>query len=271
MVMHYRRLTLFIALISVVLSSCQKSGVHLGIDFSKSPSWRYLLGVDINGSVVMKDSLQQFSSSLRTFLQGQPSERKNVVKFTVGGSRITSNFLSEPERMNLENQFEKLSLFFSPQDGAISAPDSQVIPVIDVQGWDLYRNFAKVLPVLPGKAVQQGDKWDRERQFPVNSNHGDAIGHLYQSFVMDSVKLLDNERHYAYISWLFSYQIEPTQKDSLANLDAFPLNGNGTGTAVLNLKRGVIESAHAEFEVPCDMKKGQKISWREAIHLELIK
>jgi hypothetical protein len=251
--------------------SCNRDGIRLVIDSSKSASWRYLLGIDIRGKNTGSDSAQEFSSSLRTFLQGQTSPASDKIKFTVTGTRITTNFLGDAQRMNLENQFEKMSLSFSPLEGSLSAPDSQVVPIIDVQGWDLFKNFVKVFPVFPQRAVRQGDTWERDRTFPVESNHGDAIGHLYQFFSLDSVKLLDNEHHFAYISWRFSYQVEILEKSGFSKVPIFPLKGDGTADAVLNLNQGVIESAHAEFETSRDKKELSQIDWHEAIHIELVK
>jgi hypothetical protein len=269
--MNCRSFFYLISLLCISFCSCQRDGIHLVIDSSKSASWRYLLGVDISGKNTGSDSAKRFSSSLRTFLQGQNAPSSDKIKFTVTGTRITTNFLGEAQRINLENQFEKMSLAFSPLEGSLSAPDSQLVPIIDVQGWDLFKNFVKVFPVFPQRTVRQGDTWERERTFPVESNHGDATGHLYQFFSLDSVKLLDNERHFAYISWRFSYQVETLEKNAFSELPMFPLQGDGTAEAVLNLNQGVIESAHAEFETAKDKKEQSQINWHEAIHIELVK
>ena len=269
--MNVRSLCLPIMLLLISFFSCHRDGIRLVIDSSKSASWRYLLGVDISGKNAGCDSTVQFSSSLRTFLQGQKSSSSDSVKFTVTGTRITTNLLGEAQRINLENQFEKMSLAFSPLEGALCAPDSQMVPVIDIQGWDLYKNFSKVFPVFPLRAVRQGDTWERERKFPVESNYGDAIGHLYQFFSLDSVRLLDNERHFAYVSWRFSYQVETLDKVAFSQIPVIPLQGNGTAEAVLNLNLGVIESAHAEFEASGDKARPSQIIWHEAIHIALVK
>lgn len=269
--MNSRSFCYLLSFFCISFCSCQRDGIRLAIDSSKSASWRYLLGVDISGKNPANDSAQQFNSSLRTFLQGQLSPSSDKIKFIVTGTRITTNFLGDAQRVNLENQFEKMSLAFSPLEGSLSAPDSQIVPIIDVQGWDLFKNFVKVFPVFPQKTVRQGDTWERERTFPVESNHGDAIGHLYQSFSLDSVRLLDNERHFAYISWRFSYQVETLEKGAFSKLPMFPLQGDGAAEAVLNLNQGVVESAHAEFEASRDKKELSQINWHEEIHIELVK
>ena len=234
--------------------------VLLSIDLSKASSWRYLLGVDLKGNV----SSQLFNSSLRTYLLGG-SQKRGLVTFTTEQPRITSDFLSDQERSNLEQQFEKMTLSFSPVEGAIDLPDTEFVPVINVGEWDLFRSFTKVLPVFPQISVAPGDHWERERQFPLETTHGSAMGHLYQSFTFDS--LYSAECRYASVSWLFSYRIQLV--DTSVILEKLPRTGNGRGQVLLDLDKKRISKAHAFFEVP-GQKTAQGIGWSETVHMELV-
>jgi hypothetical protein len=174
------------------LPSCllflQKSGrIYLEIDFDSAKTWRYLLGVDIKGKIVSDSVPQIFNSSLRTFLQsGLSPENRKVITFKAEQTRINSDFLVEQEIRNLEQQFDNVSLLFSPRDGSLDLTDTTDVPVINIGGWDLSGVLLKFF-CISGGPVAPGDKWDRDRQFPIETSHGDAVGHLYQSFIFDSI------------------------------------------------------------------------------------
>jgi hypothetical protein len=179
---------------------------------------------------------------------------------------VHSNFLSDAERDHLARRCENLVLFFSPKEGAVEAVDTALPPLLTVGGWDLYRSFARVLPVLPESPVAAGSSWDRTRSFPLETTFGNATGMLYQSFTLDSVFSADSSR-YACLSWRFTYRIQP---DSTGVLDSLPLSGSGNGTAVIDMTGRRMIKAHAVFEVPPRQKALQKISWQETVHIELV-
>ena len=179
---------------------------------------------------------------------------------------VHSNFLSEQERDHLARRCENVVLFFSPKEGAVDAVDTAIPLLVTVGGWDLYRSFARVLPVLPESPVAVGSSWDRARSFPLETTFGNATGMLYQSFALDSVFSADSLK-YASLSWRFTYRIQP---DSTGVLDSLPLSGSGNGTAVVDLTGRRMITAHAVFEVPPKQKARQKISWQETVHIEMV-
>lgn len=259
----------------LIFLSCQRTErITLAIDFSKAPLWHYMLGIDITGNLQSGSSSRVFSSSLRTFLKGELSPNdSNSVHFKTSQTVVTSNFLSEPERVNLTRQMENNTLYFSSNDGAFDAADTSLQPLINVGGWNLFRSFARVVPLLPEAPVHVGSTWDRERTFPLETDHGNAIGWLYQSFTLDSIAKVDSLRC-AFISWTFSYRIQPEKSDTATVLDTLPLKGSGSGTALIDCTSKVLIKAHALFEVPplaaLPSKSLLKASWHESVHLEIV-
>jgi len=253
----------------MLMLSCQRAGrVELSIDFSQAASWRYVFGIDIKGIASQGDSAREFSNSLRTYLSGERSPHDDAaVRFRTGQTVVHSNFLSEQERNHLARQCENLVLFFSPHEGAVEASDTAVTPLLTVGGWDLYRSFARVLPVLPESPVGVGASWERERTFPIETSMGNATGMLYQLFTLDSVFSADSNK-FASLSWRFTYRIQP---DSAGALDSLPLSGSGNGNAVIDMTGKRMIKAHALFEVPPKQKARQKISWQETVHIEMVK
>jgi hypothetical protein len=255
-------------LLSIFLLSCRNGEkVILRLALPSAHEWNYLFSVDIKSSIGKDSSISCFNSSLRTYLRSNSLERNGIVNFRLYAPRITSNFLSEQEKYNLERQFEKLVLTLRTKEGAVDTRDTVDLPVIMVGEWDLFRSFLKVLPALPERPVRAGERWERERQFPLETNHGKAIGHLYQLFTLDSISS-DNMVKKAYLSWRFKYQIEPLSTDSIF-LEKLPLNGNGKGRAVFDLNNKTIEIAHAFFSTQSE--SFSDITWMETVHLEMIK
>lgn len=259
----------------LVFPACQRTErITLAIDFSKASQWRYMLGIDITGNLQAGDSSHDFSSSLRTYLTGEVSPHdSNSIHFKTSQTIITSNFLNEQDRLNLTRQLENNTLYFSSRDGAFDAADTSVQPFINIGGWNLFRSFARVVPLLPENTVHVGSTWDRERTFPLETDHGDAVGWLYQSFTLDSIDQVDSLRC-AFISWTFSYRIQPDKSDTSTMLDSLPLKGSGNGGALIDCTSKVLIKANALFDVPpvtaLPSSAELKASWRESVHLEMV-
>jgi hypothetical protein len=256
-----------VAVACSALVSCHRfESVNLSLDFSAVHTWRYMFGIDVTGSIQSPDSSKKFSSSLRTYLSGEWSPHDvGAVRFRTGQAMITSNYFDDEERLHLERQFENQEFFFSPKEGLVNAVDTALPSLVNIGGWDLFRSFSRVLPVLPESPQRLGASWDRERTFPVETSLGNGTGWLYQLFTLDSIVQADSSR-YAFISWRFSYRIQP---DSAKLLAAFPLEGSGSGTTQIDITRKRMIKAHAFFDVPAKTNSGVLISWQESVHLEL--
>jgi hypothetical protein len=254
-------------LIIVFLAGCGSKGITLKMDQAKLKTTRYLMGVDISAQA-NDPAKRSIESSLRTYISGVDSNNTGIF-FKVSGSRVQSNFMVDAERENLEQQFNKVFVMYNPQRGFVSADSGSEIPVVNVYGWDLFKNFAKVFPVFPSKAIQINETWEREIVLPVESTYGDATGHLYQYYKLDSIKLIDTERHCAYISWKYSYNLELTEKADTSYLSKMPRNGTGIASAVINLKEGIVESADSDFEVTGE-DNSEVRKWRQKVHLEIV-
>jgi hypothetical protein len=268
--MVHRLLSITLGCCLVFIACHQTRQVSLDLDFSQAPTWRYLFAVDIAGTVKSPDSTRDFSTSLRTYLTGEHAPHDaGAVRFKTSHALITANFLSDEERANLQRQCENQILYLSPKEGAVEAVDTALPALVNIGGWDLFRSFARVLPVLPETPQRVGATWDRERTFPLETSKGNAVGWLYQSFTLDSVVSADSSRS-AWVSWRFSYRIEPPKMDSASFLDTLPLQGSGTGVTQIDLTHKRLVKAHAIFEVPAVAKARLKASWRETAHIELV-
>ncbi len=199
---HFRaavsRTILVPGLIGATWFSCSGPGsVELEVDFSSRPQWHYVVEVETNGSIHQAEERRNFASTAHCDLRGQAApDDPSDLTLVLADVHIVSDMLDSAETHNLRRQFEGTRMTFSCEDGTISLRDTSTLPRIQIGEWDLFRTFARVIPALPGSKVRPGSTWGRERQIPLKTTHGDALGHLFQSFLLDSLSRdsLDNLR-----------------------------------------------------------------------------
>lgn len=257
------------AALVLFLGGCSsEDGVRVGVDFSRSPRWEYLFDVEVGGRFVDHDSTRTFSNGAVCRLLGTPRKGEpSALDLRISKVVIKSTILDSGECRNLTHQFENASLEIELDFGTVTVMDSVDVPVVRIGEWDLFRTFVRVVPSLPGRRMKLGETWEREKAIPLATTMGRAIGHLYQTFALDSMGTGVN-RDCAYVSWKFTYRIEPLEKDSAGAFSVLPLLGTGTGLAVFNVSHKYLASAKVHFKVPRP-HEGLDISWEETVSLRL--
>jgi hypothetical protein len=275
MICHFRSGAMIVALLCIVASmvSCStRKQVTIQIDFSSTDRWKYLMEVAVNGSFIHGDTAESFSNTARCDLVGSPvSDKHSSLKFSIANVAIASNVIDSAEILNLTRQFEGVAMIYSGSGGELVPLDTANLPVVHIGGWDLYHTMARIVPALPQRQVAVGNSWEREKQIPLNSSLGKGIGHLYQSFTLDSIAGGSHDPVMAFISWKFSYRVEFTQKDSSGMSNDIPLLGSGTGHAVFNISGKYLEEAQIVFSVPRNKQSRVTMEWSEKASMRLSK
>ncbi|MBD3422427.1 MAG: hypothetical protein GF398_20120 [Chitinivibrionales bacterium] len=247
----------------------RRESISLDVDFSTRPQWQYEAGIRISGTIESRDSLQVYSGSAGCVLTGsQRDEHADQLNITASKIKIKADFLDSTEVEHLTRQLQNARLYFALRAGTIATPDSTELPVLMIGEWDFYRSFSKVVPTLPGGKVRIGSKWDREKPIPLKTRHGDAVGHLYQTYVLDTIFTKD-KIEFAVINWDFVYKIEPTQTDSLDLIRRLPLSGKGSGRATINVTGNYLLDAQVLFEVVPQVDSPVKAGWKELVQIRL--
>jgi hypothetical protein len=252
-----------LALLAVSFCGKQET-IGLTVDFSSQREWRYTLAVDLRGTISTADSQRAFSSNARCWLIGSPVAGKPAMLHVRACSvSIATPLLSDAEKTNLVRQCNGTQFTVNVGKGTISPDDTADMPLVKIGEWDLYKDVAKVLPALPQGRVRKGFSWEREKQIPLETKHGAAVGHLFQSFTLDSISL---DRR-AIVTWKFTYGVEAKSADTAGYLGDVPAKGNGEGNALLNIGTKTLEKAAIHFSVPSTRQGKIKISWNEDIEL----
>ncbi|HMD67232.1 MAG TPA: hypothetical protein VKF42_00035 [Chitinivibrionales bacterium] len=256
-----------------LVSGCGNSnGVKLSLDFSKKPDWRYALSATVSGIISSADTQRTFSSAAQCTLSGKPDAKNPaLLHASVVSVAVTSNILGDEEIRNLKEQAKTMRLSCALGDGAILPEDSSSVPVVKIGEWDLYKDLASTVPALPKIAVRPGAVWERERSLPLDTKQGSAVGHLFQSFCMDSLRKDKSGAEIASLSWKFVYRVEFRERDTLGLYAGVPTAGSGTGSAIVNVTAKTLEAASVHLAVPAAPQGKFRISWNENITLELVK
>jgi hypothetical protein len=167
-------------------------------------------------------------------------------------------------------QSREVRLACNLQDGMIAPEDSTALPLIRIGEWDVFKDLAKTIPALPKIAVKPGATWDREKAVPIDTRYGSAMGHLLQSFRLDSIALPASGKRLAHVGWTFTYLVEVRDRDSNGFLDSMPSKGNGTGRALINLNDKTLETASMSFSVAAPAEGTYRISWNEDISMRRV-
>jgi hypothetical protein len=271
--MGFNKQPIYLLVACAALCGCtDRSSVMLLLDFSKQSMWRYTLDAVVNGSIASQDTQRTFTSAAHCTLDGRAdSSDPKILHAAVSAATITSNILAEADIQNLTEQAKGVRLTCALNDGMIVPEDTSALPLVRIGEWDLFKDLAKTVPALPKVKVRAGSSWDREKTIPLETKHGNAVGHLLQSFRLDSLYTGGGDTRLALLRWKFTYQVEFKDRDTSGLSGSMPSKGSGTGTAIINVTGKTLESARVQFTVPAAEKGDFRISWREDIALKLVK
>lgn len=259
-------MALFLAL-PLLLACGGGDGIRLRVDYSTRPVWNYRFSADVTGRLTEADSTRHFSNTASCLLVGEGRKGSPAaLDLRFRDVTVISTLLDSAECRNLERQFEETALGIELANGVVDIFDTLAVPVVRIGEWDLVRTFVRAIPSLPGMKVVAGEGWEREKTVPLMTSLGRAAGHLYQSFVLDSVAEGGTD---AWVSWRFTYRIEPLDADNASLFPLLPLAGTGTGQAHFSLAGNYLESVQVTFRVPRS-HEGPDLSWEENLTLRLI-
>jgi len=264
---------ILLAVSSLLAFGCGDSGnVKLSVDFSKRAEWRYAMAATISGAIASADTQRTFESAAQCTLSGKPDAKNpSVLHASVAAVSISSNILGDAEMKNLKNQATTVRLACALDDGTIMPEDSSSIPVVRIGEWDLYKDLAKTVPSLPKIAIRPGFVWERQADIPLDTKQGNAVGHLFQSFSLDSVRGKSGSVQTAFLSWRFTYRVEFKERSATGMYGSVPSAGIGSGKAIVDVTNKMLRSASVHFDVPAATQGMYRISWKEDITLDLVK
>ncbi|MDR2577522.1 MAG: hypothetical protein LBC70_01745 [Chitinispirillales bacterium] len=255
-------------LTTILFVGCGNSeSARIEIDFSTIADWKYMLGVDLYGTPLDRDSEENFTGSLRAYLRGMPGAG-GAGPLTCGFTDVSLSapFLPEDEREDIERRLSDLRVSISEKGVTLS--DTSGIPGVYAGGWDILRSPARVIPALPNAVMSVGSSWEREQRFPLHVPQGEADGLMYQLYTLDSLYKTPTGTPVAAISWVFTYRVAMSGDGEERGQRRSPLVGQGRGNALLDLRKKKLIQSKATFQVTHSGVRGMEIN--EVVHFEMI-
>ncbi len=218
---------------------------------------------------------RSFESAAQCTLSGTTDATNSaLLHVSVPYATFSSNVLGPAEIDNLTSQAREVRLGFNARDGSIAPEDSAAMPIIRIGEWDLFKDLAKVIPAMPKIRVRAGDSWERERTLSLDTRHGDVIGHLVQSFSLDSILTGQGGKTSALVRWNFVYRLQRPggagDREAAGLLDRMPPQGAGAGQALINVDDRTLERASMSFSAPASGGGKYLVSWKENISLHRV-
>jgi len=248
---------------ALVLAGCARDEkVTLALDFSSRLQWCYRMSVEVEVGAGSDTATHGTSRARATVcLRASTSEPGEVV-VAFEDLELTSGVLHAAEVEHARRRLTGWPVRFRMRDGVLAPLDTAALAEMQFGGWDLYRVVARTVPALPAAPVGVGETWDREYDMPLADALTRSVGHLYQTYTLDSVRSAGDAR-LACLSWKYTYRVE-----SLADSGGVPgelAAGKGTGSAVLDLGVKALREARVDFRVPGDTLAAPV--WRERVEI----
>ena len=251
--------------VALALAGCMRGEkVTLALDFSSQLQWCYRMVVEVEAGAGGDTATHGVSQARAEIcLRASTSEPGEVV-VAFEDLQLTSGILHAAEVEHARRRLTGSPVRFRMQDGVLAPLDTAVLAEMQFGGWDLYRVVARTVPALPADPIAVGETWDREYDVPLADALTLSVGHLYQTYTLDSVRGAGSAR-LAYLSWTYTYRVESTADSGAALPRELSAGGKGAGAAVVDLGAKALREARVDFRVPGDSQAAAL--WRERVEI----
>jgi hypothetical protein len=236
-------------------------GVLLKADYALRRTCNYSVDYTSQGNFRQKASNASKSTRIKCVVH---TARTGANKLGIKVERIsiTSDVYARELQNEIRDKLVSANYALSLTNGFPSLDTSVEMPAAGYLEWDLYRQLAKLLPVLPAKPVKPGFTWERTNVLPMNTARGKVSCEIYRTYSFD--KLSGDT---AFISWKFRYA--GAGKSDSAALTEIPVYGTGNGSAQLDIRQGCILNAEMNFTTPVAVVGDVSIVWHENAEIKL--
>jgi hypothetical protein len=239
--------------------------VMLKIDYSGKKQCDYAVDYTSQGSFKQKDSLSSKSTAVRCIVRGA-MEKPDRLAVKVDSVEIKSDVYNDDVKNDLREKLLKSEYSISLASGFPSIDTSAKMLAAGYLQWDLYRQLAKLLPILPKRPVKPGFTWERTFSIVLPTARGSVPCEVYRFYTF---KKLQGDT--AIVSWDFRYTAsEKKAADSADVLNRIPVAGKGSGSAILDVRNRCILRAEMEFAAPVAVVGEVSVTWKEKAVFSLI-
>jgi hypothetical protein len=241
-------------------------GAMLKIDYSKKPAWNYAITYHSECVFVEKKVTSAKKTDITCDFLATVSENKDRMTVGIRNLSATSDLYDDTTRASVIEKISGTSYSMGLINGFPAIDTVIDLSPGGIPEWNLYLQFAKLLPEMPDQPVKKGYSWERTALLPIKSAQGKVNCEMFRLFKIDR---LSPKNDTAYISWQFRYAAPEQAVDTSSLLQFVPLAGNGKGTAVLDVLNGFVVRAEVEFTTPVVVMDKLKVNWVEKASLAI--
>lgn len=230
------------------LCSCDGNEYVLAFNTEKAPVQTYFIESTLN-AILPLDPSAPTPEAMNTHLEVK-STNSMLTAYDDGSAKFEmkidsvdykSDKRSVEEFRNMEQFMETQHYQFKmAKDGIISDPVIEDSVMYGTEALDLIRLFLKVQPILPGKPVSVGEKWERPMDIPGKGSKTTA----YKSFTLEDQYVHDGVQMAKIgMNVMYKEMSDPSVDIHMESKGMIV----GTGTVLFDMTHGVVSSITLEL------------------------
>jgi hypothetical protein len=249
---------------SAFAKDSKDNAVSLSMDYNGKAQCSYTVDYTSQGNFTQKGAVSSKSTTVHCSVQSL-KEKPDMLTIKVDSIEIKSDIFSEDVKKDLKEKLLKSRYAISLVNGFPTIDTSLEAPATGYLQWDLYRQFAKLMPMLPSKPIKPGFTWERTFTLPLHTSRGTVSCEMYRTYAF---KKLQGDT--AIVSWDFRYTAGKKAPDTTSALDQIPVSGKGSGSAVLDISNHCILKAEMNFATPVAIVGDVSVTWQEKAVFSLV-
>lgn len=231
--------------------------VILKIDYSGKQQCSYGIEYTSRGDYRQKGTTTKKTTGVNCLATASFTDQNRLL-VKVDTVVIKSDLYNESKIKEMRENLMKSSYTLSMANGYPAIDTTAKMPASEYLEWDLYRQLIKLLPTLPDKPVKRGFTWEQALVIPMKTARGTIPCELLRFYTFKKI-----HGDTATIVWNFRYAPGENAVDSTNALEDIPIGGNGSGTALIDVRRQYLISADMGFSTPVAVINDIKVTWRE--------
>ena len=172
--------------------------------------------------------------------------------------KIKSTLYNAAKIQDIKSKLLNTDFSIKMDHGSLTIDSTSKIPASDYIAWDLYRQLVKMLPTLPDKPIKPGYTWEDIGVVNLQTQGGTVPCEIYRFYTFKKMK-----GDTATIVWNFRFVPTNNYKDTTNALEDVPVGGNGSGSAVIDVRNKQLVGADMGFSTPVAKVGGISVTWQE--------
>lgn len=258
--------TIAIILVSLVFSvHARNDKMRIYLNYAAQKVWTYYLDYESFRTITDKNGTRKHKNTIECTLKGKISPDRNRIGFVAEQVVVESELYDDERKQAIRTALSNSEYGLALINGVPTVDTLGALNTDSVAVWDLYVQFAKLLPDIPESPVRKGYTWERSGVYSIRTGVGIVPCQVYRLY---TIKKVSKKEGAVYVTWDFSYQAEQSAMDQESILKFVPIQGKGKGTAIIDLVDGYIQSARVTFETPLSKFADQTVTWTEDMLME---